>query len=86
MVRTQLFLDEAMHARLRTLARKQGRTVSELVREALARAFGPSKMDERMRNLKAIEGLWRDRKDIGSTREYVRNLRKDTRRRRIMER
>ena len=86
MVRTQLFLDEAMHVRLRTLARKQGRTVSALVREALARAFGPSKMDERMRNLKAIEGLWRDRKDIGSTRAYVRNLRKDTHRRRITER
>jgi hypothetical protein len=86
MVRTQLFLDEAMHARLRTLARKQGRTVSELVREALARAFGPRPMDEQMRNWKAVEGLWQDRKDIGSTREYVRNLRKDTRRRRITER
>lgn len=86
MVRTQLFLDEAMHARLRTLARKQGRTVSELVREALARAFGPRTMDERLRSLKAIEGLWRDRNDIGSTREYVRNLRRGTRRRRIMER
>jgi predicted DNA-binding protein len=86
MVRTQLFLDEAMHARLRALARKQGRTVSELVREALARAFGSRTVDEQMRNWKAIEGLWRDRKDIGSTREYVRSLRKDTRRRRITER
>jgi hypothetical protein len=86
MVRTQLFLDEAMHARLRALARKQGRTVSELVREALARAFGPRPMDEQMRNWKAVEGLWRDRKDIGSTREYVRGLRGGTRRRRIMER
>jgi predicted DNA-binding protein len=86
MVRTQLVLDEAMHARLRTLARKQGRTVSGLVREALARTFDPRTVDERMRNWKAIEGLWRDRKDIGSTREYVRNLRKDTRRRRITER
>jgi predicted DNA-binding protein len=86
MVRTQLFLDEAMHARLRALARKQGRTVSDLVREALARAFGPRTVDEHMSNLKAIEGLWRDRKDIGSTREYVRSLRRGTRRRRIMER
>ena len=83
MIRTQLFLDEAMHARLRALARKQGKTVSELVREALTRVFGPRTVDEQMLNWKAIEGLWRDRKDIGSTREYVRNLRKDTPRRRI---
>ena len=35
MVRTLFHLDEAIHARLRDLARKKGRTVSELVREAL---------------------------------------------------
>jgi len=86
MVRIQVFLDDAMHALLRALASQQGRSVSALVREALARVFGPRDMDDQMRNWKAIEGLWRDRKDIGSTREYVRNLRKDTRRRRIWER
>ena len=80
MVRTQLFLGDAMHARLRSLARKQGRTVSELVREALERAYGVGSVEERLRTLKAIEGLWRDRKDIGSTYEYVRNLRRDTHR------
>ncbi|PYO33035.1 MAG: hypothetical protein DMD86_11430 [Candidatus Rokuibacteriota bacterium] len=35
MVRTLFHLDEAIHARLRDLARKKGRTVSELVREPL---------------------------------------------------
>ena len=40
MVRTQLYLDEAIHARLRNLSRQQGRTISELVREALVRAYG----------------------------------------------
>ena len=35
MVRTQLYLDEAIHARLRDLARKQKRTVSDLAFEAL---------------------------------------------------
>ena len=84
MVRTQLFLDEELHTRLRALARKQGRTVSDLVRETLHRAFGSGAQDERARTLEAICGLWRDRKDIGSTRAYVRRLRRGTRRRRIL--
>ena len=81
MVRTQLYLDEAIHARLRELARKQKRTISELVREALLRAYGPGAPDERLQTLKAIRGLWQDREDINS-RAYVRRLRSDTRRKR----
>jgi len=40
MVRTQLYLDDQMHRHLRELSEQQGRTVSDLVREALARAYG----------------------------------------------
>jgi hypothetical protein len=80
MVRTQLYLDEAMHRRLQTLARRQGRTLSDLVREALARAYGRSHADEQAATLRAIEGLWRDRDDIGDSTEYVRRLRRDTHR------
>ena len=80
MVRTQLYLDEAIHARLTQLARKQHRTISELVRDALARAYGPGGPDERLRTLRAIEGLWRDRTDIPDTDTYVRRLRNGTRR------
>ncbi|HEY3216773.1 MAG TPA: CopG family transcriptional regulator [Candidatus Eisenbacteria bacterium] len=86
MVRTQLFLDEDLHARLRALARRQGRTVSALVRDALARAFGGGTQDERARTLEGIFGLWRDRKDLGSTDAYVRRLRRGTRRRRALQR
>ena len=82
MVRTQLYLDEAIHARLRELARKQKRTISELVREALLRAYGAGGPDERLDTLKAIRGLWQDREDMISSREYVRRLRSDTRRKR----
>ena len=81
-VRTQLYLDEAIHARLRDLARKQKRTISELVREALLRAYGAGGSDERLDTLKAIRGLWQDREDVGSSREYVRRLRNDTSRKR----
>ena len=82
MVRTQLYLDEAIHARLRDLARKQKRTVSELVREALLRAYGTGGPDERLDTLKAIRGLWKDREDMVSSHAYVRRLRSDTRRKR----
>ncbi|MBI1845710.1 MAG: CopG family transcriptional regulator [Candidatus Rokubacteria bacterium] len=81
-MRTQLYLDGTMHGHLQRLARKQGRTISALVREALVRAYGAG-VDEREATLGAIEGLWRDRTDLGDTRGYVRRLRRDTRRRRL---
>jgi hypothetical protein len=86
MIRTQMYLDEAIHRRLRDLARKQGRSVSDLVRAALLRAYGTHGADERLVTLRAIEGLWRDRSDIDDSSEYVRRLRRDTRRARRPER
>lgn len=80
MVRTQLYLDGAIHRRLQTPARRQGRTVSELVRDALLQAYGRPHADERDLTLRAIEGLWRDRDDIRDSTAYVRRLRRDTHR------
>jgi len=77
--RTQLYLDDAVHARLTALARRQGRSLSDLVREALAKAYGDDREDERKSTLKAIEGLWKDRNDLPDTGAYVRRLRRDTR-------
>jgi predicted transcriptional regulator len=79
MVRTQLYLDEELHRRLREAADRQGRTVSDLVREAVARAFGQPAVDERLTTLDGIASLWRDRDDLGDTHAYVRRLRRDTR-------
>jgi plasmid stability protein len=80
MVRTQLYLDDAVHQRLRALAAKQGRTVSDLVREAVARAFGAGPVDDRLTTLRGITALWKNRADLGATGAYVRRLRRDTRR------
>jgi predicted transcriptional regulator len=80
MVRTQLYLDEKVHRRLRDLAEQQGRTVSDLVREAVARAFGAGNVDQRLTTLEGITSLWRDRRDLGDTGSYVRHRRQDTRR------
>jgi plasmid stability protein len=80
MVRTQLYLDDDVHRRLRALAAKQGRTISDLVREAVARAYGSGQRDERLHTLQDITSLWRDRDDLGPTGGYVRRLRRDTHR------
>lgn len=82
MVRTQLYLDEEIHSRLRELADKQGRTVSDLVREAVTRAYGTGHVDQRISTLEAMSSLWHERDDLGSTHGYVRQLRRDTRRKR----
>lgn len=82
MVRTQLYLDEAIHARLQDLSRAQGRTISELVREAVVRAYGTADAGARRAAIMAILGLWKDRDDIGDAREYVSRLRRGTRRKR----
>jgi len=80
MIRTQLYLDEEIHERLRSFARKQGKTLSELVREALEKTYGRGDRDEELATLRAVAGIWKDRDDIGDTRAYVRRLRRDTHR------
>ena len=82
MHRTQLYLDAEIHARLTALARRRGRSLSELVREALVLVYGPTQTQERVSTLRDIAGLWHDRKDFGDTGAYVRRLRRDTRRKR----
>ena len=56
-----------------------GTPVDVQMRDALVRAYGVG-ADEREATLRAIEGLWRDRTDIGDTSGYVRRLRRDTHR------
>lgn len=78
--RTQLYLDHELHARLKALARRRGRSVSELVREALVQVDGPSPIEQQLRTTEATAGLWRDRDDLGDTDEYLRQLRRGTHR------
>jgi len=77
--RTQLYLDKTTHARLKAAARRRGRTISDLVREALELVYGSPHTADRLATLRGIAGLWRDRDDLGDTAGYVRRLRRDTR-------
>ncbi len=79
MIRTQFYLEDAMHARLTALARQQGRSLSELLREALAKAYVTGREADLKNSLMAIEGLWKDRIDLPSTDAYVKQLRSDAR-------
>ena len=85
MIRTQLYLDEEMHRRLKAAAAKQGRTVSDLVRQAVDRAYGANQVDERLTTLDGVAAIWRGRADLDVTDAYVRQLRRDTRRQRRPE-
>jgi hypothetical protein len=51
------------------------------VREALVCAYGTVDDQTRQAAVLAVLGQWKDRDDIGDPREYVRRLRRGTRRR-----
>jgi len=72
--RVQLYLEYELHDRLTRLAKQQRRTLSALVRDAPVRVYGAGSVDEQLRTLKAIAGLWSDRDDLGDTEAYIRRL------------
>ncbi|MGA9640868.1 MAG: ribbon-helix-helix domain-containing protein [Terriglobales bacterium] len=83
MHRTQLYLDDDLWNALRNRARNQGTTISDLVRKA-ARERYLGNLDERREAMLAFVGIRKGRKDLpDSTEEYVRSLRRDTRRERL---
>ena len=78
MHRTQLYLDDDLWTTLRMRARKQGTTISDLVRQAVRDRY-LGNLDERRKAMEALVGIWKDRTDLPNSTEYVRSLRKDTR-------
>ncbi len=86
MRRTQLYLDDDLWNALQARARREGTTISALVRQA-ARERYLGNLDERREAMKALVGIWKDRPDLPeSTEEYVRSLRRDTRTERLNKR
>ena len=79
MRRTQLYLDDDLWNALHACARRDGTTISDLVRRA-ARERYLGNLEERREAMMAFVGIRKDRKDLPeSTEEYVRSLRRDTR-------
>jgi hypothetical protein len=62
MHRTQMYLTDAEIERLDALAAERGTTRSDLVRHAVAMAYGPMlPRDERLAALRAAAGSWAER-------------------------
>jgi len=78
MRRTQLYLDDDLWNVLRTRARKEGTTVSDLVRQA-ARERYLGKLEERREAMQALVGIRKDRSELSDSVAYVRRLRRGSR-------
>lgn len=83
MKRTQLYLEEDIFATLKRIGKERSATISELVREAIRRTYGQERPGDAEFILKETAGLWKNRKDLGSTEAYVRAARKDSRREKL---
>ena len=74
MHRTQVLLEEHQYRRLKREAQNSGRSIGDLVREAIDEKYQPSQ--ERVwAALDASWGAWADRDDIGNGAAYVERLR-----------
>jgi 16S rRNA U516 pseudouridylate synthase RsuA-like enzyme len=77
--RTQITLTDGQYEQLKRESERTGASLAELVRRALAQAYGDSGADGRDRGLRASFGAWRDRDFDGA--EYVERLRRGMARR-----
>ena len=83
MKRTQLYIEDDVFKMLRRVGKERAVSISELVRAAVKKVYALDKPDNADMILKESAGIWKDRKDIASSEEYVRQMRKDTRKKRL---
>lgn len=79
MHRTQIMLTDAQHARLKDESARTGRSLAELIRNALDERYAPLSDGERQRLFDAAYGGWGERTESGA--EYVDRIRSGSRRR-----
>lgn len=74
MHRTQISLDDLQYQRLKSESERTGRSIADLVREAVDDKFQTGSR-RAWRALRASRGSWADRDDIGAGAEYVEQIR-----------
>lgn len=61
MVRTQIYLSEEVHSRLKSLAKHTSRSRSELIRKAIDEYLSRESPNARLERLRKCRGMWKDR-------------------------
>jgi hypothetical protein len=74
MHRTQVLLDDHQYHRLRTESERTGRSIADLVREAVDDKFQTGS-DRAWQALRASRGAWADRDDVVSGADFVQRIR-----------
>ena len=82
MRRTQLYLDDDLWDALHARARRDGTTISDLVRQAIRERYLGS-LTARKAAMQAVVGIWQDRPEMADPEAYVRGLRRGTRLKRL---
>ena len=83
--RTQVYLDDQLRDALQARARRQKTTISELVRQAVRERY-LSRRDQQMKAMKEFVGIRKKRSRSLEAVEYVRNLRRGDRLKRLRRR
>jgi hypothetical protein len=84
MHRTQLYLEDALWTTLKSRAKRENTTVSELVRVAAHKCYVDSP-EERLAALEGFIGIRADRPEFDDVDAYIRDLRRGDRRRKMLE-
>ncbi|MBC8388348.1 MAG: CopG family transcriptional regulator [Actinobacteria bacterium] len=79
MKRTQIYLNDEQYNNLIIESKKTNKTISELIRESVNYKFGITKKIDFNKAVDTIAGLWENRNDIKSSKNYIDNIRKDKR-------
>ncbi len=80
MRRTQIYLDDRQRRKLDRVAKRTRRTVSDLIREAIDARYAATPREDFLEALRAGSfGVWKERKDLGTTDAYVRRQRRGKR-------
>lgn len=74
MERTQIYLLESQKEKLDALAKKNGKSVAEIIREAVDMYMTECKKNTEDPIVKTF-GIWKDRDDISDSSKYVTDLR-----------
>lgn len=64
MRRTQIYLTDREHTAVKSIARRLGKSQSEVIRTAVDRLIDRESSASRLDLIRSARGLWRDRQDL----------------------